>query len=206
MVEANRKIKFEVYIMNYENPLNPRTIIASLQYEFENHEGTSFEVALNDGFNQDEYILYIFNVKNKKDDQKEAKDIGTKAKPFVYEGANPKPQAPTKDWLYTRLRNAGKYGVGTRATQQSTLSEITDPKSNGYLLKASKKGRLSLTPAGEVSGCLALNSMIESTKITISLFNGMERVAKKEMSIDKLVASVTRVVNNDKQIFANNAK
>lgn len=58
MVETNRKIKFEVYIMTYENPLNPRTIIASLQYEFENHEGTSFEVALNDGFNQDEYILY----------------------------------------------------------------------------------------------------------------------------------------------------
>lgn len=58
MVETNIKIKFEVYIMTYENPLNPRTIIASLQYEFENHEGTSFEVALNDGFNQDEYILY----------------------------------------------------------------------------------------------------------------------------------------------------
>lgn len=161
---------------------------------------TNFNIPLEENW------LYVFNVENKKEDQKEAKDIGTKATPFVYEGANPKPQAPTKDWLYTRLRNAGKYGVGTGATQQSTLSEITDPKSNGYLLKASKKGRLSLTPAGEVSGCLALNSMIESAKITISLFNGMERVAKKEMSIDKLVASVTRVANNDKQIFANNAK
>src|SRR5699024_11436391 len=64
---------------------------------------------------------------------KKEKDVGTNAVPFVFEGANSKPKAPTKKWLYAKLRNYGKYGVGTGATQQNTMSEITNSKANAYL-------------------------------------------------------------------------
>lgn len=50
---------------------------------------------------------------------KAPKPLGKQAKSIVAEGANPKPSKPTKAWLFKRLANYGKYGIGTGATQQS---------------------------------------------------------------------------------------
>ena len=133
---------------------------------------------------------------------KQQQPIGSSAITFIDEGANPKPAWPTKKWLYRRLSAYGKYGIGTPATQQSTLAAIT---SNNGLLKA-KGAKLNLTDTGLMSALIGYNTYIASPKITAQLFDAMDVVAKFEMDPNKVLNTVTQVIKHDIPIMQRNAK
>ncbi|PLA92319.1 DNA topoisomerase [Ligilactobacillus salivarius] len=135
---------------------------------------------------------------------KKEKDVGTNAVPFVFEGANSKPKAPTKKWLYAKLRNYGKYGVGTGATQQNTMSEITNSKANAYLL-TDKQGKLDLTDQGMIAAVLCEKTYIASPNITIRLFEMMDEVGNFKREPQDTIDTVTKVIIHDKPIFKENA-
>jgi len=133
---------------------------------------------------------------------KQQQPIGSSAITFIDEGANPKPAWPTKKWLYRRLSAYGKYGIGTPATQQSTLAAIT---SNNGLLKA-KGAKLNLTDTGLMSALIGYNTYIASPKITAQLFDAMDVVAKFEMDPIEVLNTVTQVIKHDIPIMQRNAK
>ncbi len=133
---------------------------------------------------------------------KQQQPLGSSAITFIDEGANPKPAWPTKKWLYHRLSAYGKYGIGTPATQQSTLAAIT---SNNGLLKA-KGAKLNLTDTGLMSALIGYNTYIASPKITAQLFDAMDVVAKFEMDPNKVLNTVTQVIKHDIPIMQRNAK
>lgn len=143
-------------------------------------------------------------------EQKEATsaDVGHSAKPTIVEGANPKPAAPTKAWLYKQMT---KHNIGTGATQQSTMATITDKKSNANLLN-DKKGKLSPTEQGKISAWLAQGSMIANPQITAQLFAGMDKISlyakdsSKGVAPDRVLNTINQVIKHDTPIFIQNAK
>lgn len=144
---------------------------------------------------------------NESEEKLEAKDkdLGTSAAPFVYEGANPKPSAPTKDWIYRTLSGFGSHGIGTGATQLSTMADITNAKGGKQLLN-DKRGKLSLTETGELSAILAQNTYIASPQVTVQLFDGMDAVGEFKKSPDVVLRTIEQVVNHDKPVILGNVK
>lgn len=134
--------------------------------------------------------------------------VGQQASPFIAEGANPKPAAPTKSWVYKQLT---KQNVGTGATQQSTMATITDAKNNANLLN-DRKGRLSLTEQGKISAWLAHGSLIANARITAQLFQGMDKIGKYAKNPDdgiapeRVLATVNQVIAHDTPTFSKNAQ
>lgn len=59
------------------------------------------------------------------DENETSIELGTIGKPFVYEGANPKPKNPTMKWLISQL---AKHDVGIGATRTSIYSDVTNAK------------------------------------------------------------------------------
>lgn len=131
--------------------------------------------------------------------------LGKGAQPKIKEGANPKPAAPTKNWLYRKLSNYGEHGVGTPATQQSTMATITDKRSNKYLL-TDKKGKLGLSSIGRVSALMTENCLIASPNVTIQLFTAMDEVGKGAKPISYVVNTIDQVTGHDVPLFKQNAQ
>ncbi|GKT03949.1 DNA topoisomerase [Furfurilactobacillus entadae] len=125
--------------------------------------------------------------------------VGKTAQPFVYEGANKKPAAPTTSWLFGYLE---KHQVGTGATHLSTMSNIST--GTGALVKETK-GKLSLTQTGQVTAVIAKGTMIASTTVTKQLFDGMAAVGQFEKDPDAVLNTVTQVTVHDKPIMLANA-
>lgn len=142
------------------------------------------------------------SAKEKDDDESDdsSKELGESASPDVKTGANKKPSKPTVKWLMTYL---DKNDVGTGATRTSTLAEITSGKN--ALLKETK-GKLTLTEVGLVSAAMSKGTMIASPKVTKQLFDMMAAVGKFEISADKLLSSVVKVVDHDKDVMIKNAE
>lgn len=134
------------------------------------------------------------------DDAVSGADIGSRAEPFIKTGSNKKPAAPTVKWLMTYLE---KQDVGTGATRVSTLAEIS---AGANALLKETRGKLTLTPVGEVSGALAKDTMIASPKATKQLFDMMDKVGRFELDQSKLIASATQLVQHDKPVIMANAK
>ena len=150
--------------------------------------------------------------KDKKEDDTEkdggeGKPLGKKAKAFVHEGANPKPQRPTQNWLIGKNGQLTKYNVGTGATRTSTLAEITDgsPSKKKVQLMTEKRGVLDLTDIGWLSYKLLEGCMIASPKITETLFNQMEEVGKFKLDPEKVVNEITKIVIHDMAKMRDNA-
>lgn len=133
----------------------------------------------------------------------EVKVLGKVANPVITEGANPKPKQPTKSWVYKKLSNYGKYGIGTGATQQSTMAELTNKKSLAYMLNDSK-GKLNTTEKGIMTAVMGEGTMIASPEATVKLFEDMDAVGKFQKNPDEVLNTITDVVIHDKNIFANN--
>lgn len=135
---------------------------------------------------------------------KMVKDPDTVAKSFIDKGVNPKPKIPNKDWVYKKL-SSYKYSVGTAATQQSTMTTITDKESSSYLM-TDKKGQLGLTKQGLLSALLARNTYIASPQVTIQLFQGMQAVGNFKLAPERLLATVNQVIQHDLPIMVENSK
>lgn len=130
------------------------------------------------------------------------KPLDRNATSFIYSGANPKPSWPTKEWLYKRL-NSFKYSIGTPATQQSTLTSITDREGSSYLVTQTKE-KLNLTQQGLMAAIMAQGTYIASPQVTIQLFQAMQAVGKFKMKPAQVLQTVNQVVNHDLPIMVRN--
>lgn len=134
------------------------------------------------------------------DEDENAGVLGPMADPYIHEGANKKPQQPTTKWIMAYLE---KHNVGTGATRVSTLSDMG--KGQKAMLREAR-GKLTLTETGNVSAVMVKGTWIASPKITKRLFEMMDEVGEFKMTMDKLLESVTQVVDHDMPIMVANAK
>lgn len=133
------------------------------------------------------------------------KPLGKRAESFVFEGANPKPQNPTSNWLIGKNGKLTKYNVGTGATRTSTLAEITNASSKTQLMTESK-GVLGLTDIGWMSYRLLNGCYIASPEVTETLFKEMEAVGKFELKPEQVINRITEITVHDMKVMRENAQ
>ena len=128
------------------------------------------------------------------DKENVSKGLGTKAKPFIFEGYPPKPQNPTVDFIKKQLE---KRDVGTGATRLETITQITNSK-HKYPLAKNTKGRLSLTSFGEVSYELADGTNIADVKTSEMVREKMKKIEKGDFElIEKTLDEMEDLVKED---------
>jgi DNA topoisomerase-3 len=128
--------------------------------------------------------------------------LGTYATPFIYEGANPKPHAPTTLWLMKQLE---KYNTGTGATRVSIFAEMVDTRRKYPLVIESKKGKLDLTECGRISYALLPDTHIADLNLTESLMDQMEQV-KNGADPDALLRQIRDLVADDAVVMKKNGE
>ena len=107
------------------------------------------------------------------DENESAKGLGTNAEPFVFEGANKRPEHPSMKWLMKQLE---KRDVGTGATRTSTYSEVTSTKTK-YPLLLEKGRKLTLAEAGDMSWRLLPGTRIGDLALTEKVYADMKEIA-----------------------------
>lgn len=139
------------------------------------------------------------------EDGENDKGLGTKADPFVYEGANKKPETPTMKWLMKQLE---KRDVGTGATRTSTYADVTKAQSakNPYPLMVETRGKLSLTEFGEMGYRLLPGTHIGDLGVTEHVYQEMREVAEGKKSIDEVIGVVATWVTQDIETMKRNAE
>lgn len=124
------------------------------------------------------------------------KGLGTQAEPFVYEGANKRPEHPTMSWLMKQLE---KRDVGTGATRTSTYAEVTKPESakNKYPLLHDTRGKITMTEYGEMSYRLLPGTRIGDLGLTEYVFTQMRAIATGSTTAQPLLDGVGQWVLDD---------
>lgn len=156
----------------------------------------TIQIPLDFGFKQ-----ILFEEEDDKDKVQVAQKLGSCAEPFIYEGANKRPQKPTIRWLKTQLE---KHKVGTAATRTSTIAEISDAKDKSALLQENKSV-LTLTEVGKISSILIKDTLIAEAQTTESLFAQMKLVGQKKLGIEEVLSQVADMVVNDMAIMQKNS-
>lgn len=128
--------------------------------------------------------------------------LGTLAKPFVYEGANKKPQEPTMKWLMKQLE---KYNVGTGATRTSIYSDISDSHSKNPLL-ADTKGKISMTKCGMISYALLPGTHISDLKMTEQVYAQMSEVASGKNDESVYLHQIQQMIIDDRETMQSNQR
>ncbi|MFE4332534.1 DNA topoisomerase [Streptomyces sp. NPDC056831] len=135
------------------------------------------------------------------DENESSKGLGQTAAPFVFEGANKRPEHPTMKWLMKQLE---KRDVGTGATRTSTYSEVTNDKAKYPLL--SEKGRkLTLAQAGEMSWRLLPGTRIGNLGLTEKVYADMRDIAAGTATAGERLAVVADWVREDIATMTKNA-
>jgi DNA topoisomerase-3 len=114
------------------------------------------------------------------------------AEPFVHEGANKRPQAPTQRWL---MRALERYEVGTGASRTSTFADACEGGERA--LVSESRGKLALTDCGRVSWTLLDGCDIASPTVTERLLGLMARVGDGQATVDEVTATVAPIVEHD---------
>ena len=135
------------------------------------------------------------------DDNEGTSGLGSKAEPFVYEGANKKPQIPTMKWLMKQLE---RLGIGTGATRTSCYGEVTNSKAKYPLLKDTK-GRISFAECGEMSYLLLPNTHIGDLQLTKRVEEQMKGIAEGKLNADDCLHEVQQLVIDDIAVMKANA-
>lgn len=145
----------------------------------------------------------VFNADADDEDQDESSaGLGTRAEPFVHEGANPRPQHPSMKWLIAQL---DKHDVGTGATRTNTYAEVTNARSK-YPLLVEKGSKLTLAEAGELNWRLLPDTHIGDLELTKRIYANMTEVAGGA-DPDAFLAEVADLVRDDlKQMQVNAEK
>lgn len=136
------------------------------------------------------------------DDDESTTGLGTVASPFVYEGANPKPQAPTMKWLMTQL---AKYDIGTGATRTSTYADVTNSKTKYPLLKDTR-GKITFAKCGEMAYLLLPNTHIGDLELTRRVQEQMKGIAAGTMDADECLHEIQDLVREDITTMSINAE
>ena len=134
-------------------------------------------------------------------DDDSAVGLGTTASPFVYEGANKKPQTPTMKWLVNLL---AKYDIGTGATRTSTYSEITKTNSK-YPLLVDKRGKISFAKCGEMEYLLLPDTHIGSLDLTKHVQEQMKAVSEGKIKAEDGLHEIQQFIIDDMAVMKRNA-
>lgn len=127
------------------------------------------------------------------DENESGKGLGTKAAPFVYEGANPKPAAPTMKWLMKQLE---KRNVGTGATRTSIYSDVTNQKTE-YPLLVDKRGKITFAPCGEANYKLLPGTHIGDLSMTEHVTEQMKGVAEGKLDENTCLHEIQQMIVDD---------
>lgn len=127
--------------------------------------------------------------------------LGEFAEPFVFEGFPPKPSMPTAKWLANLLK---KNDVGTGATRTSIYADVTNSEAK-YPLLVDKRGKITMTPYGEMSYHLLKGTHIGDVKLTEQLQEQMRQVAKGA-DPNKYLDEMEQLVLDDIKQVEQNAK
>ncbi|GAA3137889.1 DNA topoisomerase-3 [Kribbella aluminosa] len=122
-----------------------------------------------------------------------SKGLGRNAEPFVFEGANKRPEHPSMKWLMKQLE---KRDVGTGATRTSTYSEVTST-SVKYPLLVERSRKLTLADAGQLSWLLLPGTRIGSLDLTEKIYADMRDIAAGSATAEERLAVVADWVRED---------
>ena len=136
------------------------------------------------------------------DDNKAEKGLGSLAKPFTYDGVNPKPQAPTMKWLMKQLE---KHDVGTGATRTSIYADVTN-KSTKHPLLVETRGKLTMAEDGDVSYVLLPNTHIGSLDLTETVLKQMKEIYKGQTDGQEYLKAIADMVRDDILVMQANSK
>ncbi|WP_026820190.1 type IA DNA topoisomerase [Arthrobacter castelli] len=135
------------------------------------------------------------------DENESARGLGTNADPFVFEGANKRPEHPSMKWLMKQLE---KRDVGTGATRTSTYSDVTSTKAK-YPLLVEKGRKLLLAEAGQMSWLLLPGTRIGDLSLTEQVYADMRAIADGTADADECLARVADWVCTDIEQMRTNA-
>jgi DNA topoisomerase III len=135
----------------------------------------------------------VFDEEQDIEEDDTSKGLGTIASPFVYEGANQKPTAPTMKWLMKQLE---KRSVGTGATRTSTYSDVTNSSSKFPLL-VDTKGKITFAPCGEANYYLLGGTHIADLELTERVTEQMKHVADGTGNPDEYLHEIQQMVIDD---------
>lgn len=137
------------------------------------------------------------------DENESTKGLGQNAEPFVFEGANKRPEHPTMRWLMKQLE---KRDVGTGATRTSTYSEVTSTKTK-YPLLVEKGRKLTLAEAGAMSWRLLPDTRIGDLALTEKVYADMKEIAAGTgPTAEERLAVVADWVREDIETMKRNAQ
>ncbi|MBQ7636201.1 MAG: type IA DNA topoisomerase [Lachnospiraceae bacterium] len=126
--------------------------------------------------------------------------LGKIGNPFVYEGFPPKPPVPTVKWLMKQLE---KRDIGTGATRTTTFADVADGSDKALIDE--KRGKITLTEAGDMSYMLLPGTHIGSLEITERVFSQMKAVAEGTADADSYLREVRQLVMDDIDTMSKNA-
>ena len=129
------------------------------------------------------------------------KGLGQNAEPFVFEGANKRPEHPSMKWLMKELE---KRDVGTGATRTSTYSEVTSTNTK-YPLLIEKGRKLTLADAGTMSWLLLPGTHIGDLALTEKVYADMKDIAAGTATAEERLAIVADWVREDINTMTKNA-
>lgn len=184
-----------------------RSYLATLcdDYQYEHQEGFlkdyptytgDAKVPMDPGWK----AVYEVDTDDPEDKDENGSGLGTYAQPFIKEGANKKPNAPTMKWLMKQLE---KWDVGTGATRTKTYADITDANAR-YPLMSEKRGRISFTKLGEVNYGIIKGTHIGDLTMTERVYNQMKEVANGKDSREYL-KEIEGLVKEDIATMSENA-
>lgn len=127
--------------------------------------------------------------------------LGTLGTPFIGEGVNPKPPTPTMKWLMKQLE---RYDVGTGATRTSTYADVTSDSSK-YPLLLDAKGKITMTPFGDMSYVLLKDTKIGDVKTTELLQMQMKEIAAGKLQAAECLHQIQDFVKHDMDVMQKNA-
>ncbi len=135
------------------------------------------------------------------DENESMKGLGSRAEPFVFEGANKRPEHPSMKWLMKQLE---KRDVGTGATRTSTYSEVTSTTAK-YPLLEEKGRRVTLAQAGRMSWLLLPGTRIGDLALTEKVYADMKEIAAGTATAEERLAVVADWVREDIATMQKNA-
>lgn len=171
-------------------------------YEYDNYVGKltlypDYKTSVNVGVNLNYKLVY-----NEDESLDSSKGLGTIAKPFVHEGANPRPQWPSQKWLLDKLE---AENIGTGHTRVSTFAEVTNQKTKNPLM-SEKKGKLNLSEYGQMSYEILPGTIIGSLSITERVSKEMQGIADGTFNADAGLREMAKFVLSDIDTMRENAK
>lgn len=134
------------------------------------------------------------------DEDDSSAGLGQNAEPFIHEGFPPKPTQPTMKWLMGQLE---KHDVGTGATRTSIYADVTNEKAK-YPLLLETKGKISMTPYGDMSYKLLPDTHIGDLKITEQLQADMRDIAAGKADPAVCLHRMQQMVKDDLAMMAAN--